>query len=186
MIFGILVAILAIAEANFDYPGRPALEDVKKFYMLGNITYLVKRTYVSKIGDEEPTCVHNKVTNVTGNKISLLQGYIYDSGQRSTRFPVDVQISRHSGYDVAPQMWAVTKDVLGLKRTYNFHYYDPVAQCAVLTFRDYSGTLRCELHTWRDRASYLLYGNCQIEYDYQCPGRQSHSVNLKNCWNLNT
>ncbi|XP_075531805.1 uncharacterized protein LOC142564622 isoform X2 [Dermacentor variabilis] len=78
-------------------------------------------------------------------------------------------------------MSAVRKDNSTVNRVYYFHYYDPVAQCAVITFKDYSGIWKCELHTWKDKASYKYYGNCQEEYDYQCSGRESHSVYLKYC-----
>ncbi|XP_049274706.1 uncharacterized protein LOC119402886 isoform X2 [Rhipicephalus sanguineus] len=98
-------------------------------------------------------------------------------------YPVDVKFSRATGYDVAPLMKADGSVVPPMKREYRFHYHDPKAHCAVLTFKDYSGTLRCELHTWKDTASYKLYGNCQNEYDYQCPGRKSYSIYLTHCPN---
>ncbi|XP_049512452.1 uncharacterized protein LOC119465032 isoform X1 [Dermacentor silvarum] len=183
MILCIFVSVLAIASANFDYPGRPDLEDVKKFYQPGSIIYSLKRTYFSKIEGEDPICIHNKVENFSDSTITLMQGYAYHSGKISVYYPVKMDVSRATGYDVAPLLRAVQTSPPDMKRQYFFHYYDPVAQCAVLTFKDYTGTLRCELHTWKEKASYKFYGNCQDEYDYQCPGRKSHSVYLYDCPN---
>uniref|UniRef100_A0A131YTK0 Lipocalin n=1 Tax=Rhipicephalus appendiculatus TaxID=34631 RepID=A0A131YTK0_RHIAP len=181
----IVTSFISIAAAHFDYPGRPTIDDLPKFYQPKQITYLVIRSYISKVHGQDPICIHNKVHNLTGANLYFEQTYTYKSGdlEISHRLPVKATISRKDGYDVAPFMEAVTTNVFQLKRNYYFHYYDDKAHCAVLTFKDYSGTLRCELHTWKTTASYTYYGNCHDEYKYQCPGRQSHYVYLRDCPN---
>ncbi|XP_049512454.1 uncharacterized protein LOC125940392 [Dermacentor silvarum] len=179
MIFVILVSVFTIGAADFDYHGRPTFADVLKFYKPGQITYLVKRTYMVKMNGEDPTCIHNKVESVKQTTVHLSQGYTHQ--YKNVQYPVKVTVSTYTTTDEAPSLTAVRTDNKTVNRVYYFHFYDPVAQCAVLTFKDYSGVLRCELHTWKEKAYYYYYGNCQEEYDYQCPGRTSHSVYLKYC-----
>ncbi|KAL1485445.1 hypothetical protein MTO96_031949 [Rhipicephalus appendiculatus] len=172
-----------LAAAHFDYPGRPSIGDLLKFYEKDQVTYLVKRTYASIVEGQAPKCIHNKVDNVSDKALDIYQGYTYHQGglRVSIKYAVNIKLSRDKGYDVAPTMTADKSSVPKMKRNYRFHYYDDNAHCAVLTFKDYSGTLRCELHTWKTTATYTRYGNCEAEYMYQCPGHKSHSVDLSHC-----
>ncbi|XP_075531813.1 uncharacterized protein LOC142564629 [Dermacentor variabilis] len=179
MISIIFFSVLAIAAADFDYYPRPTFGDVLKFYRPGITTYVVKRTYTVQFNSKEMTCIYNKVDGVLGNVINFEQGYT--NGSYQVRYPVKVDISTYQVTDQAPSMLAVRKDDSKQKREYIFHFYDPMDQCAVITFKDYSGTWRCELHTWKEKAYQWNYKNCEEEYDYQCPGRKSHSVYLYYC-----
>ncbi|XP_037581379.1 uncharacterized protein LOC119464461 isoform X1 [Dermacentor silvarum] len=179
MMFIILLSFLAIGAADFDYHARPKFLDVIKFYKPGTVTYLVKRTYKARFTGEEPWCLYNKVLKVSGNTLEIDQGY--SNRTQNVRYQVRVVVSVDPPTDQAPSMSATKGNDPKQTREYYFHFYDPVAQCAVITFKDYSGTWRCELHTWKDKAYYKYFKNCEDEYEYQCPGRESHSVYLYYC-----
>uniref|UniRef100_L7LTJ0 Putative group i salivary lipocalin n=1 Tax=Rhipicephalus pulchellus TaxID=72859 RepID=L7LTJ0_RHIPC len=179
----IIVSFISIAAAHFDYLARPSIHDAKKFYQDGQIIYLVMRTYISKINGQDPTCIHNKVHNWTNENLYFDHKYSYKYGHlpATVSRPVHAKFSTKLGIDVAPLVTASCNAEPKMTRNYYFHYYDDKAHCAVLTFKDDSGTLRCELHTWKSTASYTRYGNCHDEYKYQCPGRKSHYVYLSDC-----
>ncbi|XP_049512455.1 uncharacterized protein LOC119464461 isoform X2 [Dermacentor silvarum] len=151
MMFIILLSFLAIGAADFDYHARPKFLDVIKFYKPGTVTYLVKRTYKARFTGEEPWCLYNKVLKVSGNTLEIDQGY--SNRTQNVRYQVRVVVSVDPPTDQAPSMSA-TKG---------------------------NGTWRCELHTWKDKAYYKYFKNCEDEYEYQCPGRESHSVYLYYC-----
>uniref|UniRef100_A0A131YRL3 Lipocalin n=1 Tax=Rhipicephalus appendiculatus TaxID=34631 RepID=A0A131YRL3_RHIAP len=179
MIFARLIALWGIAAADFDYRGRPTYEGIISFYQQDAVIYLLKRSYVVKVNGEHPTCVYNKVKISYRIGFTLEQGYTTSHG--NVKYDVDAKSNLETKMNFAPIITTFRLDNKNITRKYHFHFYDPVAQCAVLTFTDYSGTVRCELHTWKKFASYKYYGNCQEEYDYQCPGRESHSVYLGYC-----
>ncbi|KAL1485446.1 hypothetical protein MTO96_031950 [Rhipicephalus appendiculatus] len=142
MLFAKLIALFGIAAADFDYRGRPTYQDVLEFYRVGEIIYLLKRTYTVKINGEHPTCVYNKVMNRRSITFILQQGYT--AGYKHISYDVEATTSLETNTDVAPILSAVKTKNNNISRNYRFHFYDPVAHCAVLTFMDYSGTIRVQ------------------------------------------
>ncbi|XP_037525857.1 uncharacterized protein LOC119402887 isoform X1 [Rhipicephalus sanguineus] len=184
MIFVSLVYLFPFVSADFDYRGRPDYNDWLQFYKTGMTIYLVKRSYMVKIDGYEPWCLQTKVHSLNKMVASFKQGYVtYYKDER-----YEVQATLQSAYiptDVAPVMSAFVKSNRTMQRNYNFHFYDGSAHCAVLTFQDYSGTVRCELHAWKEYHYYSTYKKCEEEFDYQCPGRDSNYPYVKWCKDIN-
>ncbi|XP_037581794.1 uncharacterized protein LOC119465033 [Dermacentor silvarum] len=141
------------------------------------------RSYNVKTWGKESTCLYSKVESYNDKTITMRQGYTPRT-HKGLIYPVTMKVSWTGGTDVAPRLNASTYADFSYMRVYRFHYHDRNDHCAVLTFTDDSGTIRCELHTWKSYRSDKYYTKCKEEYEYQCPGRKIYYPDLTNCPNL--
>uniref|UniRef100_A0A0C9R5N0 Putative secreted protein n=1 Tax=Amblyomma americanum TaxID=6943 RepID=A0A0C9R5N0_AMBAM len=149
MRFTVLACVLALAGASFDYTGKASLEDATKFFAPNQATFLYERSYSRQVSGKDMECIYMYTLKIpTPSEIELVHGFIHE--EEVTNYPLKMKLSRGPLLDEAPVMEVSYEKGLKepMKRIYHFHYYDQEARCAVITFNDTDGVLRCELHIW--------------------------------------
>uniref|UniRef100_A0A6G5A4Z7 Putative lipocalin n=1 Tax=Rhipicephalus microplus TaxID=6941 RepID=A0A6G5A4Z7_RHIMP len=208
MNFLIIVCILGLASASFDYSGRPTLAQLKAFYGTEEGIYVLRRSFkFDKESGSASKCIWNKKLSISESAMKLQEAY--GDGVTVYNYNVNIELEEGGGRDVAPTMRATPGTRRGTMtagnwqsgtmstdhagpRVYTFEFYDSLERCAVVTFND--GIRRCELHFWESRKhltkprktkgtplTLSAFHNCEREYKNLCPDATSYTVYDEEC-----